>query len=156
MTTELTMLSKQIEHVQYWTEKLGEPTKVFLTEEIYKGHKGIQCDLSFRAKHGTIEIDIFQSYEQEVEFWDVSKTSPKAFHIVRLGYPDKFEGKVPEHAHTWEGRGYGGGHVSQSHWDTTQESKQAFSLLVEGWRVVDTTEEGHLSGYYPELRYWKE
>ena len=54
MTTELTMLSKQIEHVQYWTEKLGEPTKVFLTEEIYKGHKVIQCDLSFRAKHGTI------------------------------------------------------------------------------------------------------
>ena len=156
MTTELTMLSKQIEHVQYWTEKLGEPIKVRLTEETYQGEKGVQCQLTFQTKHGSVEIDIFQSYQDEVEFWDISKTSPKAFFITRLGFPDEFEGEIPSHAHTWEGRGYGGGHGSQSYWDTTQQFKEAFRLLIDGWKVVDTTEEGHVSGYYPELRYWKE
>lgn len=146
MTTELKILEKQVEQVQYWTEKLREPIKIRLTEETFQGAKGVVCDMCFRAKHGTVSIDVFQSYEDEVI----------SIFISNAGYPDKFEGEIPSQAHTWEGRGYRGGHVSQSHWDTTQEFKQAFFLLVEGFKVVDTTEKGHVSGYYPKLKYWKE
>jgi hypothetical protein len=156
MTTEIKMLSKQVEQLEFWKKQLGEPAKIRLTEEVYKGQKGVECDMHWRTKHGIVNVDIFQSYEDEKEFWDISKTSPKVFAIVRLGYPDKFEGEIPATAQTWKGHGYQGGHVSQSYWDKGQETREAFGLLVDGYKVVDTTEYGQVSRYYPELKYWKE
>lgn len=62
--------------------------------------------------------------------------------------------KAPAEAQTWEGRGYSGGHVSQSYWDTEQEDRKMCSLIKQGFFVQDTTERGQTGGYYPSVKFW--
>ena len=62
---------------------------------------------------------------------------------------------VPESHSVWEGKGYSGGHTSQSHWDTEQECRQIKTLLKEGFFVKNLTSTGSTGGYYPKVAYWK-
>ena len=65
------------------------------------------------------------------------------------------ECKVPEKYEVWKGRGYTGGHTSQSRWDTYQEARESARLISLGYSGIDKTTEGNTSGYYPEIWYWK-
>ena len=76
--------------------------------------------------------------------------------VIINGYPYPIEFKVtPSHATFLKGRGYMGGHVSQSGWDTDVEVSMMLEKLKEGYFVADQTEMGNVSGYYPEIAYWK-
>lgn len=63
---------------------------------------------------------------------------------------------IPTNAEIWEGRGYTGGHVSQSHWDTDQEKREIYRLVSEGYRVVDKSWQGNVGGYYSRVLFWKD
>ncbi len=110
-------------------------------------YQGVDCECvtaMIQFPHGIGVIDITASYDDQTQIWDASKEA----------YPDR--GSYPDHAKIWEGRGYAGGHVSQSGWDTSQQYRRAFELLEAGYHVVDLTESGNVGGYYPSLAYWKD
>lgn len=56
---------------------------------------------------------------------------------------------------TWIGRGYSGGHVSQSNWDVDQEHRKMGQLIRAGYGVQNTTKEGQTGGYFPSVKYWE-
>ena len=66
-----------------------------------------------------------------------------------------FSTPIPAVVQIWEGRGYTGGHNSQSHWDDRQEQRQITNLLRSGFSVCDKTSSGNTGGYYPKILFWK-
>jgi hypothetical protein len=105
---------------------------------------GVECevvDLFVKFPHGEGQLEITAS------------KCKKVWEVCRQAYPKR--GDYPSDAKIWEGRGYTGGHVSQSGWDTDQQYVRAFELLEAGYHVCDLTEKGNVGGYYPSLAYWK-
>ena len=103
----------------------------------YKISKVGEC-VSVLAGFRTGEVEYFM--EKSGKIWTSGR-----FH----------ECKIPEKYEVWKGRGYTGGHTSQSHWDTLQESGEIARLISSGYSGIDKTTEGNTSGYYPEVWYWK-
>lgn len=54
----------------------------------------------------------------------------------------------------WEGRGYSGGHVSQSDWDVEAEDRLMVQALKEGFYCEDVTRTGRTGGYYPAVKVY--
>jgi hypothetical protein len=105
-----------------------------------------------------------RSNEQMINFCTVLEGFTPTFHIGGLlgTKPNErrvfgvFNVEIQKDALVWEGHGYIGGHVSQSHWDTAQEDRKIFDLINSQYYVKDETHRGNTGGYYPKVSYWKE
>lgn len=109
-------------------------------------YEGLKCEMvtaSVKFAHGNAIVEIISSLDQK-----------KVFQLSQEAFPER--GSYPDHAKIWEGMSYSGGHVSQSHWDTSQQYRRAYELLESGYHVIDLTHTGNVGGYYPSLAYWKD
>jgi hypothetical protein len=118
----------------------------------------IEKSLSCKDEGYVIEYLMSENSAGQKAFYCIPTDGGKPYRKVTEvdNYFRKVELTPPPNAIRWKGRGYSGGHTSQSHWDTSQQVDEMFRLICSGFIVLDETTEGNTSGYYPKVSYWRE